>query len=682
MEAPRAERAALPRELSEFLIELSIALHRHSMYPSGHPSLEPAVESVVRSAERLLQSRASLAIGVSRRQLLVDDVATDPEQPVLRRLADSLHRHHIGAVSMMRGIRTAEVADVLRRLARDAEVDGAVGLTPDGLATWPHVKLHPLSFDTLALGDEDSGTEPGRGKAARGADLWAGLARVALSLNETDETGEEIDAGTVARAINSRPPEDAYDQAIIRYLLEIAHELTTATAENASTLHQRTMELIAALDRDTLRRLVRMGGNTEQRNQFVRDAAHGMAVDAVLQIVQAAAAAEQQTISHGLLRMLTKLANHAQRGADAGRRRADKEFREQVGRLIADWTLENPNPTPYGRVLERLATVTGAPRVGEPIIEPPTALRLLQMSLESNMFGPLAEQALDEVIKSGLVNEVFELLSSPPPEATAIAETMLARLTSPEAVTALLAQDRVDLNGLDALLPRLSLESFGALLDAMGSSPSRPVRRRLLDWLSQTDVDIRPLVIARLDDPRWYVQRNMLVLLQRSKRIPDGFSPVRWTRHTDARVRTEAIRLQLALPNEKAQGIRAALDDPDPRVVRLGLAAIPPDCPDDLLDRVIDWAVAPDSSQEIRLISVTTIARFRDESVLAALLHLADGGRSFFGRLRLPPKTPVLIAVLRALAQTWARDPRAAHVLSVAARSSDQQIRQAASASI
>jgi hypothetical protein len=680
MEAPKSERAVLPRDVSEFLVELSIALHRHTMYPSGHPSLEPAVDGVVRSAARVLQHRDSLAVGVSRRQLLVDEVSTDSNQPVLRRLADALHRHHIGAVSVTRGVRATEVGDALRRLARDPERDGALGLAPDGVTSWPHLKLHPLTFDRLALGDQGAAPDIGGLGPSRTVDLWAGLARAALAIDATDESGEPIAPAAIARAINAGGEEGAYDQAIIRYLLEIAHELTTATAENAAELHEQTMELIAALDPATLRRLVRMGGDTEQRHQFVRDAVHGMAADAVLEIVKAAAAAGQQTISHGLLRMVAKLAIHAERGTPLARPHADREFRQQVGRLLDDWTLADPNPHAYGRVLERLAGSEGdgTPR-SDQRIEPPASLRVVQMSLEADAYSPLAARAIDDIIKSGHLNELFELLATLPPHAAATAERMLAKLTSPEAVSALLAQDRVDLNSLDALLPRLSLESFGPLLDAIGSSPSRAVRRRLLDWLSQAPVDIGALVIARLNDQRWYVQRNMLVLLQRSGRIPEGFSPGHWTRHNDPRVRTEAIRLQLALPAEKIEGVRAALNDEDPRVVRLGLAAIPHECPEDVIGRVIDWAVDTKASEDLRQFAVTTLGRFRDQSALNALLHLADGGRTWFGRPRLPAKTPVLIAALRALADTWRDDALAARVRAVAARSSDPDIREAAS---
>ena len=42
--APSGSRASPPRDFTDFLIELSVALHRHAMYPEGHPSLGPAAE--------------------------------------------------------------------------------------------------------------------------------------------------------------------------------------------------------------------------------------------------------------------------------------------------------------------------------------------------------------------------------------------------------------------------------------------------------------------------------------------------------------------------------------------------------------------------------------------------------------------------------------------------------------
>ena len=685
MEAPRSERVALSRDLSEFLIELSIALHRHSMYPSGHPALEPAIEAVVRRADKLLQDRVSIAFGVARRQLIIEGVTTDPDQPVLRRLAEGLHRHHIGAISVTRGVQPHEISEALQALASEAEGDAPLGLRRGGQITgWPHVKLHPLSFDGLALaGDAPlSGDGTDRRDASGGAELWVGLARAAMSSNEADEAGPgPTEPSIVAKAIDEHPRAAAYDQVIVGYLLQIAHELKTASGGKAEELRRRTSRLIASLRPDTLRRLVMMGGDAGQRGQFVLDATHGMAVDAVLEIVKAAADASGQTISHGLVRMLSKLAMHAELGSDLARPRADVELREQVSRLLQDWRLEDPNPEAYGRVLQHLATSAPADirSMSEHVAEEPDPLRIVQMSIESGAFGPLVEKAVDDAIQAGQLDLVLNLLASPPEGTESGADVILARLIRPETLEGMLAGERVDLAGLDHLLPRLSLEGYGPLLDALGSSPNRAVRRRLLELLSRTDLDIGPLVIPRLDDARWYVQRNMLMLLGRFGRVPEGFSALRWTTHPDARVRSEAIRLQLSMPHERDIGIHMALTDSDPRIAHLGLTAIRDECPVHLVDRLIELAVAPEFGQETRLLAVTALGRLRHPSVLDALLYLADGGRSFLGRLRLPPKTPVLVAVLRALSGIWFDDPRAAAVLAVAARSSDPELRDAVS---
>ena len=677
--AARSERATLSRDLSDFFVELSIALHRHSMYPTGHPALVPAIEAVTRRAERLLQERPSIAFAVARRQLIIDDVSTDPDHPVLRRLADSLHRHHVGAISITRGLESEELGEALLALSAEADREGPLGLKPD-LPGWPHVKLHPMTFDGLSIAGE-AGADSQR--SPHGADLWVGLAKAALAFDGAPASegskGQPVPSETaIAKAIDENTD---HDQMVIGHLRQIARELQTASGDAGEELKQRTSKLIASLKPDTLRRLVAMGGDVHQRSQFVFDVTHGMAVGAVLQIVQASADAGGQTISHGLVRMLTKLAKHAESGSELARPRAEAELREQVGRLLEDWRLEDPNPEAYGRLLQHMATAPGTETTRRKwadaaVLEP---LRLVKMSLEAGAMGPLSDRAIDQAINAGQLNELLDLIAAPPAGSQAGADMILAKLTRPETLRGIVTGDRIDAASLDQLLPRLPVEGYEPLLEVLCSSPSRIVRRRLLDLLGRTQVDITPLVVARLSDQRWYVQRNMLTLLTRSRHLPPTFSAAPWIQHPDARVRAEAIRVQLMQPHERHLGVRAALIDPDPRIVHLGLTALRDDCPAALIDRVIDLAVAWDLGYDSRVLAVNALSRQRDENVLAAFLHLSVAGRSILRRTRLVPKTPVLVAVVRALATTWASDSRAAGVLAAAARSSDPELRAAAS---
>ena len=682
IEDRRSERGVLTRELSEFLVELSVALHRYSMYPSGHPSLGPVVDAIVNRAGRLLHDRPMIALGVARRQLIVDGVTTDPGQPVLRRLAEGLHRHHIGAVSINRGVQPQEFDDALRALASEADRSGPIGLKGDRrLLEWPHLTLHPLTFDGLALVEDGAGTGHGGDDAHRSSDaeLWVALARAALSEESGAADTVNADPEAVARAIDEHQQAGAYDQVIVGYLFQIAHELKSASGEKADRLRRKTSQLIASLRPETLNRLVKMGGDRTQRGRFVFDATHGMAVDAVIEIVKAAAGASGQTISHGLVRMLSKLALHAELGSDRARPRADAELREQVGRLLENWDLQDPNPEAYGRVLQHLARTSQQhrPNLVAKVTQAPEPVRLVQMSLESGAVGPLVERAVDALVRAGQTKAVTELLAARPEAEAGVADSLLTWLVRPSTIKALLAHEPLDVTSLDALLPRLPIEGYEFLLDALATSENRTTRRRLVDRLSRTEADIGPLLLKHLDDPRWYVQRNMLILLERAPRVPEGFSPAPWTTHPDPRVRCEAIRLQLKLPEEREGAILWALDDLDPRIIHLGLTAIQHECPEELIPRVLNLAVDADLDDDIRTLAVNVVGKLHRPEVLEALLELSDGGRSLLGRIRLPLKTPVLIAAVRALAEAWAFDPRAAAVIMAAAESPDPEIRAA-----
>ena len=112
--------ASLSKELSDFLIELSIGLHKNAIYPPGHPLLDSATSGITRRVHALLQERMSLSLGVARQQLIIEGVATDDNNPVLRDLASRLHRHHLGAVKFSQGVSDEEIADVLATVAVDA----------------------------------------------------------------------------------------------------------------------------------------------------------------------------------------------------------------------------------------------------------------------------------------------------------------------------------------------------------------------------------------------------------------------------------------------------------------------------------------------------------------------------------------------------------------------------------
>jgi hypothetical protein len=678
--------------LSEFLIELSISLNKHSMYPDGHPSLWPAAMAVTQRAALLLDDRPSLSLGVARQQLVIEGVATDPRHPVLGDLAGRLHRHHLGAVTFTRGLRAEEVAAALKLLALEADRTGdPLGMgSPERLKQWEHIRLHPLTYERLELVDD--GADAG---GLKGAQLWVGLARAALAAEGNAEQPSSVEPVVIARAIDEHAKSEAYDQVIVGYLLQIADELRHSGGADVLALQRRTSRLVRALKPETLRRLVAMGGDIAQRKKFVLDATHGMAVDAVLEIVRAAADSSQQVISHGLVRMLSKLANHAQHGADRVRPQADAALRDQVTRLLSGWRLLDPNPDSYSVALQGIATETGdnagaadAEAAQAPVAFAAEPRRIVETALEVGSSGPIVGRALDRALAGDDLSHVLETLETPD-AGGALGYALWQRLTSPGAVARIVSADPPNFAALDRLLPRLNAAAIEPLLDSLAESQSRATRRGLLDRAGRIQADIGAAVVKRLADPRWFVQRNMLVLLEALPRVPPDFSLEPFLAHSDPRVRREAVKLQLKMARAaediggKGSGpgregaLRAALQDRDPRTLRIALAVVQEDWPEALVPLVVAVVERAETPVELRVLAVRALGRSRSTRAFEALLQLTRGRRTFFGRHKLPAKRPEYLAALTALATGWAGNPRALEILARAAVSDDPDVRNA-----
>jgi hypothetical protein len=656
---------------------------------------------------------------VARDQLVIEGVATDPRHPVLKDLAERLHRHHLGAVSFARGVGGREIDESLKLLAVDAGRVGEepLGLKPlDKIATWPHIRLFPLTFDRLQLLDSAEGEEQKEEKAAsppsaKSAQLWVGLARAALASEDVAKgapapdtsaepqafragqeeptaplTDAEIETAldvvapaaeltaadakpeVVAKAIESHERGTAYDQVIVGYMLQIADELKTAGGSGAVALKKRMSRLIGALDQNTLSRLLDMGGDLTQRRQFLLDASQGMAVDAVVDLVRAASGTGAP-ISRSMLRMLTKLGYHAERGPAASREIAETNLREQVAELVQGWALADPNPEGYAAALEKMAQASPAlmaPGEAQYMAEP---LRMLEMACEAGATGDAVKRAMDQLVAAGQLGVALDVIGRAR-QATATTDAIAARVVTPATLRALLAEQPVDFGLLDRVVERMDHSAAEPMLDALAESESRQVRRGLIDRLLKLGPALGPHLLPRLGDERWYVVRNLLYLAAELPSAPEGLNAAQYTQHPDIRVRREALRVLFKDPAVRTRAICTALADEDPRVRRLALsAAAEGRCPEPAVPLVVALATG-DADSELRVAAIRTLAAEGGRLSLDALLRLTHMRRSLLGAIRPVSNEPEFMAALSALGR-FVSDRRARERLEQAAVSKD-----------
>lgn len=675
------ESAALSKELADFLIEFSIGLHKNAIYPPGHPMLEDATSELARRLGQLMSVRNSLSLGVARNQLIIEGVATDEHNPVLRELASRLHRHHLGAVKFSSGVGEEELTHMLATVAVEAgRLPRPLGLEgPEVLAQWPHIRLFPLTFEQLQLLEEDPDGEDddsmrASGKGSRSAALWIGLARAALASEAEKLDADSVESTApeaVAKAIDEHKRDAAYDQVVVGYLLQIAEELKSKSGKDAAALQRRISQLISTLSPDTLGRLLEMGGDKRQRRKFVMDASQGMAVDAVVELVRAASDSSGQTISHSMVRMLSKLAVHADEGPTTSRRAADGALREQVGRLLSDWELDDPNPDGYRLALEKMARAAPLFRSNEHSfpIEPE---RLLAMGIEIKTLGEQVWRSLDVLAARDDMTPLVQMLDGTPEGW--LRDTLWRHVATPARLRAQLAVDPFPTATVHRLIEQLGAGAASPLLDALEESEDERTQERLLDLLAELGQAAGIAILARLPGARWTLVRPLLALLGKHPEWECAYTPHRWLNHPDPTVRREALRQLLRAPDTRDSTIVAALADADERNVRLGLGAAMTGCPTDAAKLLRIRADDQSLSADLRALGIRALSSHpAPDTPLWLANRVVTKGR-VLRRVGLASKTPEMLAALEGLATHWRDDPAAREAMSLASASTDPEI--------
>jgi hypothetical protein len=667
---------SLSRELADFLIEFSIVLHKRSMYPPGHPHLRAGAERFARRLSALLENRVSVTLGVARNRLVIETATTDPKNALLRDLAYRLHRHRISAVHLTRGATAEEIEDVLAALSANPQHgEGPVGKRLDRIGQWNHIGIRPVGYDKFVLQDPDvvrNGDGPTDGR-----DAWVELARLALISEPENSSPAEADPLVVARAIGRKSGEVAYDRVVLGYLSRVAQEMSSRKGVVEDQLGERISSLIGALDPDALRRLLETGADLAERRQFVLNASQVLAADAVMEILEAAAKASHQTISHNLLNLLHKLAHHAEDGSPKIRGEAKGALRDNVARLIGDWKLEDPNPKPYTAILAGM--VRRAP--DDPSEEVQSGCEpeiIIKMALELDCVGPSVYAAAEGLLTRRQLGLIADVLEAAPQTGTA--EALWHYVASRPRLEAELTQDPPDQDTIEILVRRLGIDAANPLLDHLGRTEDRSTRAALMKQLLELGPRIGEVAVARLPDAPWYLQRNILVLIGRLGSWPEGFSPFSYAAHSDVRIRREGIKLLLESPAHLAEGILLGLRDEDEGIVGLALRAAVESCPRDAIPLLEEIAMDTRRPAEIKVSTLRILARTGTPEALRVLLAQVQQRRRWFGR-RLPAKSPELLAAVVGLASYWRDHPMATEVLSHALQHSDPEVRAAASSS-
>jgi hypothetical protein len=429
--------------------------------------------------------------------------------------------------------------------------------------------------------------------------------------------------------------------------------------------------LVGSLKKSTLEKLLEMGGDRSQRRKFLLDASQGITVEAVIDLVKAASAAEGQTVSHSMLRMLTKLAHHPSSGG--ARAKTDPTVRDVMRRLIDDWSLDDPNPEGYRRVLETMSTSRseGGPSEATPSECEPE--RMIQIAIEVGAMGPQVRSAMRALLDAGRIDSLMMLLERAPSEETAL--PVFDFLREEQAFEMLLAQERVDVPLVGRLARRLGKAAVHGLIDAAMVSDDAKLRSQYYDLIQSLGEFAGTAVAARIPGAPPAVQRELLAFLGRLNALPGNFSASDFLHNPEPLIRREAVKLLLRNPEARDGVVMTALSDEDDRVVFVGLTAAQEQCPDGAVELIRQRVDDGDLDSQLRTMCIRIVGQRQSPEILRWLLGFVITEAHWSRRPKLRHSTPEMLAALGMIASGWRDDPEAEQARRLAAQSKENEVR-------
>jgi HEAT repeat protein len=234
--------------------------------------------------------------------------------------------------------------------------------------------------------------------------------------------------------------------------------------------------------------------------------------------------------------------------------------------VAADPDAFGPDTESDDAIERRVVTTLLDMTAGSPEIVRPLVLGRLReifvRALQQNRFA----QAV------GIIRAVRDLTTDPSLAARREGiEEFLANLADAQTLAALVAASRQPggppFVQVQTLILALGASAARGLLEALAAEQDRGRRLRLIELAASLGPAIVPETRRLLADPRWYVVRNMVLLLRRVQDRSAMSEILRCADHGDLRVRLEAIRALFAFDTKVPRDLLArTINHPDPRL--------------------------------------------------------------------------------------------------------------------
>ncbi|TYO98095.1 HEAT repeat protein [Geothermobacter ehrlichii] len=648
------------RVLTRFIYAFNISRQHTLSYPDDHPLVRKSALAMVDLLANLLEFRPRLTLGIARDSILVHGSVLDEKNPVFRKLASELFDLGIAAITFETGLTSDELLRFQRlAVSRPEELADRGGLAAACRdLDLRHIDISGIDYSAFSICEEaEIGAADAELEEERAGSLWdlfvGGLVEGTLDPQGEKTAARVVDPKLVAKYLNRRRDGGraeetlaSYEETITSFLRELDREGRCQSYRTESM--EKLGNFVSSLSPDLRRQFLASTFNTlAAREDIAEDVIAHLSNDALFQALEDVNQ-QRLTIPPTIMNLLGKLSQHAEQpppetgeqilsSAELGRHlrslfreddpdryvpgtyqhllhsivsleeippletRESVEIREQ----LANEQVETKVCSILLDLLRQESEHEGRDRLLTELIE------LIYYFVELGQFDVLLDlhQRLTRATRDGLSEEVVRVLGE--------------RELLDHILEVLSVWDKERFAGIEELIRQIGPPFIEPMLDRLAVEKRRALRRFLIDRLLEMGDAIREPVLARLRDSRWFVVRNMLVILQRLADPVALYAIRALRRHPHPKVRLEVFKALRQFDDAEADLILAdelAGDDPGRR--RWAMEQVRRPLAEPLRDALIALMEKPDYSREMLELkhrAVTELAALGDPAALPVL---------------------------------------------------------------
>jgi hypothetical protein len=573
-----------------FVAELIICRRVIQSYPESHPSITAKLEKVINRLAPLVAGGRTITFGITREGLMFNKEFLETANARFTEYANLLASFGIIALSFTEALQPEDLREFNRIVSTPRNEIWATGgihnaIADAGIRT---IKVQVIDPSVFILTDH-----MGVGSAGEPVDTWDMFVRKLL------EGYFSIPREKLMQLLVTPPADLAREFDTI--LVGIPDEARSQTLKALADFFTGLAEIrgIKALQEDTLDKICAFitGLSPEIRTDFIINICRSAKTttgfsermiprlpgEDLLRVMESIAT-HGENIPELMLRLMQRLSSRSESTPDLDAAVTREDASEKVRVLFGEEELENFVPLGYRKTLMKILSTDSLPE------EELNSLNNLRATLDSDRLESKIADIITEIIfvvpieeqGDGIRRNLVDLTSYFLNNADFNSLSRICRILfdsdeksgeykfiDPGFIQKIL--DAASFLGREhyweirSIITTVGRPFVSPLIDRMANEGERALRRFWFDCLGALGNMVRDVSLERLNDDRWYVVRNLLILLRSFNDDEVKLQVRRLARHHHARIRSEALKSLLHYQDPTADKlILHEIDSPDP----------------------------------------------------------------------------------------------------------------------